>query len=105
MAEKKSAPTKAQTIAHIADETGLAKKDVQAVLDSVSGLIKKNLAGRGGPGQFSIPGLVKLTVRKKPATKARKGINPFTGEETVFKAKPASKTVKATALKGLKDMV
>ncbi|TVS17229.1 MAG: DNA-binding protein [Gammaproteobacteria bacterium] len=105
MSEKKTPPTKAQTIAHIADETGLAKKDVQAVLDSMNSLIKKNLSGRGGPGQFTIPGLVKLTVRKKPATKARKGINPFTGEETIFKAKPASKTVKALSLKALKDMV
>ena len=54
---------------------------------------------------FTIPGLMKLRVVKKPATKARKGINPFTGEEMMFKAKPASKAVKATVLKGLKDMV
>ena len=54
---------------------------------------------------FSVPGLFKIKVRKKPATKARKGINPFTGEETMFKAKPASKVVKVLPLKNLKDMV
>jgi len=54
---------------------------------------------------FSIPGLLKLRVVKKPARKARKGVNPFTGEEMMFKAKPASKAVKATTLKALKDMV
>ena len=71
----------------------------------MSAQIKKNLGGRGAPGIFTVPGLMKLRVVKKPATKARKGINPFTGEEMMFKAKPASKTVKVAALKGLKDMV
>lgn len=65
---------------------------------------KKNLGDRG-PGLFTIPGLVKIKVIKKPATKARSGINPFTGEDIVAKAKPARKVVKALALKGLKDMV
>jgi nucleoid DNA-binding protein len=54
---------------------------------------------------FTVPGLLKMRVVKKPATKARKGVNPFTGEEMMFKAKPASKVVKVAALKGLKDMV
>ena len=88
-----------------ADDTGLTKKDIAAVFDSLSGQIKKNLGGRGAPGMFTIPGLLKMRVVKKPAKKARKGINPFTGEETMFKAKPASKAVKVVALKGLKDMV
>jgi len=98
-------PTKSEIYAQIADDTGLTKKDVAAVFDSLSGQIKKNLGGRSGPGLFSIPGLLKMRVVKKPATKARKGVNPFTGEEMMFKAKPASKTVKVAALKGLKDMV
>ncbi len=97
-------PTKSEILAHIAEETGLARKDVGAVFDSLQGLMKKNL-GRRGPGIFSMPGLMKIKVQTKPATKARKGINPFTGEETVFKAKPARKTVKIQALKTLKDMV
>ena len=101
----KKAPTKSEIYRHIAEDTGLTRKDVAAVFDSMSGLIKKNLAGRSAPGTFTVPGLMKLRVIKKPATKARKGINPFTGEETIFKAKPASKVVKIAALKGLKDMV
>lgn len=112
MAAKKSAgantkkpPTKSQIFAQIADDTGLTRKDVAAVFDSLNAQIKKNLGGRGAPGTFTIPGLMKMRVVKKPATKARKGINPFTGEEMMFKAKPASKTVKVAALKGLKDMV
>jgi nucleoid DNA-binding protein len=67
-------------------------------------LIKKNV-GKRGPGVFTVPGLMKVKVVKKPATKARKGINPFTGEATTFKAKPARKVVKVQPLKGLKDMV
>lgn len=101
----KKPPTKSEIYAHIAEDTGLTRKDVSAVFDSLNGLIKKNLGGRGAPGLFSVPGLLKMRVVKKPATKARKGVNPFTGVEMMFKAKPASKTVKVAALKGLKDMV
>jgi nucleoid DNA-binding protein len=89
----------------IVDDTGLTRKDVAAVFESLNGQIQKNLGGRGAPGLFTVPGLLKMRVVKKPATKARKGTNPFTGEEMMFKAKPASKVVKVSALKGLKDMV
>lgn len=98
-------PTKSEIYATIAEDTGLTRKDVAAVFDSLTGLIKKNLGGRNGSGLFTIPGLLKMRVVRKPATKARKGVNPFTGEEMMFKAKPASRTVKVAALKGLKDMV
>ncbi|MDH3373447.1 MAG: HU family DNA-binding protein [Gammaproteobacteria bacterium] len=98
-------PTKSEIYAKIVDDTGLTRKDVAAVFESLNGQIKKNLGGRSGPGTFTIPGLLKLRVVKKPARAARKGVNPFTGEEMMFKAKPASKSVKALALKGLKDMV
>ena len=67
-------------------------------------LIGNNL-GEQGPGEFSIPGLMKIKVVRKPATPERQGINPFTKEETVFKAKPARNVVKVLPLKGLKDMV
>ena len=67
-------------------------------------MIKKDL-GKRGPGTFTVPGLMKIKVVRKPATKARKGTNPFTGEEMMFKAKPARNVVKVQALKGLKDMV
>lgn len=104
-ASSRKPPTKSEIYTQIADDTGLTKKDVAAVFDSLTGLIKKNLGGRNGSGLFTIPGLLKMRVVKKPATKARKGVNPFTGEEMMFKAKPASRTVKVAALKGLKDMV
>jgi len=96
--------TKSEILRTIAENTGLTRKDVVAVFDEMAALMKKDL-GRRGPGVFTVAGLVKCRVVKKPATKARKGINPFTGEEMVFKAKPARKVVKATPLKGLKDMV
>ncbi len=112
MAAKKTAsapaakpPTKSEIYARICEDTGLTRKDIAAVFDSLAGQIKKNLGGRNGPGLFTIPGLLKMRVVKKPAVKARKGVNPFTGEEMMFKAKPASKAVKVVALKGLKDMV
>lgn len=101
----KKPPTKSEIYTTIADDTGLTKKDVAAVFDSLAGQIKKSLGGRGGSGLFTLPGLLKMRVVKKPARKARKGVNPFTGEEMMFKAKPASKAVKVVALKGLKDMV
>jgi nucleoid DNA-binding protein len=97
-------PTKSEIIGSIAEKTGLTRKDVGAVMDNMHALIKKNI-GRRGPGEFTVPGLMKIRVVKKPATKARKGVNPFTGQEMIFKAKPARKAVKLTALKGLKDMV
>ena len=100
----KKPPTKSEILNHISEDTELSRKQVSAVLDSLAGLIEKNVKSRG-PGFFNLPGLLKIKVIKKPATKARKGINPFTGEETVFKAKPARKVVKVLPLKGLKDMV
>lgn len=100
----KKAPTKAQTYSFIAEETGLTRSDVDSVFAAMNTLIKKNLNKRTGPGHFTVPGLMKIKVIRKPATKARKGINPFTGEEAIFKAKPARNVVKVLALKGLKDM-
>lgn len=100
----KKAPTKSEIFTAVAEETGLAKKDVAAVYDSLSGQITKAL-GKRGPGMFTLPGLCKFTVKKKPATKARKGVNPFTGEEQMFKAKPATNQVKIRPLKNLKDAV
>jgi nucleoid DNA-binding protein len=95
--------SKAQVLSAIAADTGLSKRDVGAVFDSLTDLIARHLKSRG-PGVFTVPGLAKITVSKKPATKARKGINPFTGEPTVFKAKPARRVVKVRPLKALKDL-
>jgi nucleoid DNA-binding protein len=96
--------SKSQIVSEVAEKNDLSRKQVAGVFESLSKLIEKDL-GKRGPGVFTIPGLVKLTVVRKPATKERKGINPFTGEETVFKAKPARNVVKARPLKALKDMV
>ncbi len=100
----KKPPTKSEILNHIAAETDLSRKQVAAVFQSLEGLIAKELKPRGS-GLFNLPGLLKIKVIKKPARKARKGINPFTGEEMMFKAKPASKGVKVLPLKGLKTMV
>jgi nucleoid DNA-binding protein len=95
--------TKTQITATIAERTGLAKKDVNAVVEELANIIEGHIKKRGA-GQFTLPGLMKITTQKKPATKARKGTNPFTGEETTFKAKPAKTVVKVRPLKKLKDM-
>lgn len=96
--------TKAQIIAEISDSTELSKADVKAVLASLAEQAKRHLQARAC-GEFMVPELgVKLKRVKKAATKARKGVNPFTGEEMMFKAKPASTSVRAVALKGCKDM-
>ncbi|USD22255.1 HU family DNA-binding protein [Microbulbifer variabilis] len=95
--------TKTQVLNQIAENTELSRKQVQSVLDELSDIIEGHIKKRA-VGEFSLPGLMKITTVKKPAKKARKGINPFTGEETVFKAKPASIQVKVRPLKKLKEM-
>lgn len=94
--------TRSQQIAYISEQTELSKKDVAAVLECFEPMIASHLRG---PGQITLAGLMKVVAVRKPATKARKGINPFTGEPTVFKAKPARNVVKIRALKKVKDLV
>lgn len=98
------AMTKTQLLTEIAESTELSKKQVQAVLDELSAVIERHVKKKS-VGQFTLPGLLKVLVVNKPAQKARKGTNPFTGEETTFKAKPARNVVKIRPLKKLKDMV
>lgn len=100
----KEAMTKSQIMAELADNTGLSKKEIGNVFDELANLMERHVKKRA-VGHFTLPGLMKVQVVRKPATKARKGINPFTGEETVFKAKPARNVVKVRPLKKLKDMV
>ena len=95
--------TKTQMLAAIAEATGVSKKDVGAVIDALGGVIERHIKKRA-VGEFVLPGLMKVKTVKKPAQKARKGINPFTGEEQMFKAKPASVRVRITPLKKMKDM-
>ena len=99
----KEAMTKTQILNTIAESTELSRKQVQSVLDELGSLIEAHVKPRA-VGNFTIPGLMKIMVTRKPATKARKGINPFTGEETMFKAKPARNVIKVRPLKKLKDM-
>jgi nucleoid DNA-binding protein len=99
----KARMTKTQILNSISESTGLSKKDVGNVIDELSGVIERHIKKRA-VGEFVLPGLLKIKTVKKPARKARKGVNPFTGEEMMFKAKPASTTVKVSALKKLKDM-
>ena len=102
MAKKGGAPTKSEVLTQISKDTSLSRKQVASVFDSLGGVIKKSLRGNG---LFTMPGLMNLKVVKKPATKAREGVNPFTGEKMTFKAKPASKKVRVLPLKSLKAMV
>ena len=95
--------TKTQIIAEIAESTDLNKKQVTAVFDELGDLVERHIKKRAC-GEFVLPGMFKISTVKKKATKARKGINPFTGEEVMFKAKPASTQVKIRPLKKLKDM-
>lgn len=101
----KDAYTKTQLYAHISEETGLARKDVAKVFDSLGDVINGHVKSRGA-GEFKVPGLLKIKVNKKPATKARKNVpNPFRpGELMDVAAKPARKVVKILPLKALKDM-
>ncbi len=105
MATKKSSKkptTKSEILGHLSDKTGLKRKEVSAVFDELTTLIKRDLKQ---VGIFNVVGLMKVKVVNKPAQPARKGINPFTKEEVMFKAKPARNVVKVLALKTLKDMV
>ena len=102
MAKKGGAPTKSEVLTQISKDTGLSRKQIGGVFDSLSGVIKKSLKSNG---LFTMPGLLKMKVVKRPATKARQGINPFTKEKMMFKAKPASKKVRILPLKSLKALV
>lgn len=94
--------TKSQLIEKLATENELSKRDVKNVLESMATVGYKELKKTG---VFLVPGFAKFVVVKKPATKARKGTNPFTGEAMTFKAKPARKIVRARPVKAAKDSV
>jgi len=97
------AMTKAQLYAHIAESTGISRKDVNAVFEELTNVIGRHVK-KNGVGQFKLAGIMKVKVVRKPATKSRKGINPFNGQEMTFKAKPARNVVKVQALKALKEL-
>lgn len=95
--------SKTEIVNELAINSGLNRKQVGIVLEELCHLVRRHVKKRA-VGEFVLAGLIKITTVKKPAKKARKGINPFTGKETVFKAQPATNAVKVYALKGLKDM-
>lgn len=95
--------SKSQILNTISENTELSRKQVGSVLEELEGLMERHIK-KGACGEFVLPGLLKVLTVKKPARKARKGINPFTGEETMFKAKPASIAVKVRPLKKTKEM-
>ncbi len=95
--------TKSEIYTYISERTNLKKKEVGAVFDALADMISRDL--KRGVGVFNVPGLMKIKAVHKPAVPERRGINPFTKEETTFKAKPARNVVKVQPLKGLKDMV
>jgi len=105
MATKKTAKmTKADIMTHIAGETELTKRQVEAVFTALLELMQGQL-GENGPGEFTLPNIVKLRVAQKAATKEREGRNPATGEKIVIQGKPAHKVVKATVLKATKKLI
>lgn len=96
--------TKTEVLNALADKSGLSKKEVGSVLEALTEVVNGQLSKKG-PGIFTIPGLVKLKVKVKPAVPAGPRKNPFTGETTMAPAKPASRAVRVTALKKLKDSI
>ena len=96
--------TKAEIISSLSEQTKLGKKEITGVLTALAELVSKELSKKG-PGIFTIPGMVKLKVVRKPATKAKQGVNPFTKEPMTVKAKPARNVIRAVPLKSLKELV
>jgi nucleoid DNA-binding protein len=96
--------TKSAMFQQLAEKTGLSRKQVTEVFDALTGFIEQEL-GKKGAGVVTIPGLLKISRKEKPATKAREGVNPRTGEKMMIAAKPKSTVVKARPLQALRNMV
>ncbi len=95
--------TKSELYRVLSERSDLTRSQISSIFDELVGIIKLHLQ-KDGPEKFTLPGMLKMMVKNVPAKKARKGVNPFTGEPTIFKAKPASRKVKVAALKALKDL-
>merc|ERR1719352_2001504 len=93
-----SAMTASAAYSSVAETTGLKSKDVKGIIEVAAEQLKKN-------GKFKLAGALNLKLKKKPARAAKKGVNPFTKEPCVFKAKPASKTVRALPMKKFKELI
>ncbi len=95
---------KSEILSHLASQTGLTRGQVGTVLEELEVLIQRHVKKRGA-GEFTLPGLLKIRSVRRPPTKKRMGRNPATGEQIMIPSKPASTSVRVTALKRLKDMV
>ena len=98
------ARSKSEVYSTISEHVGISRQQVAGVFHVLGSIIKSDLS-KGGTGVSSVPGLARIRVTRKPATKERQGINPFTKEPTVFKAKPARKQLKVRPVKAAKDAV
>ena len=96
--------TKSQFVTALAEQSGINKKQATAALDTINAMVVQQL-GKKGPGEVLIPGLLKLKIVVKPATRKHEGINPFTKQPMTYKAKPARKVVRVRPLKALTDAV
>jgi len=104
VAASKKPRSKSDVYSTVAQHAGIHRRDVAAVFHALAGMIKADLS-KSGPGIFNVPSMTRITHKRKPATKARMGINPVTKEQVMFKAKPARNVVRVRPLKALKDMV
>ena len=96
--------SKSQFVTTLAEKSGLSKKQATTALDTINGMVAQQL-GKRGPGEVLIPGLLKLNIVDKPATRKHQGVNPFTKEPMTYKAKAARKVIKVRPLKALKDAI
>jgi DNA-binding protein HU-beta len=96
--------TKSEFVTKLAEKSGLTKKQALSALDAINAMVAYEL-GKRGPGEVIIPGLLKLNVVEKPATPQHEGVNPFTKQPMIYKAKPARKVIKVRSLKALKEAV
>merc|ERR1719502_1741981 len=101
-AKKAAGMTQTGAFQSVAESTGLKTKDVKGVVEALMGVAVSQVKKAGS---FKLAGMLNMKLKHKPATRARKGVNPFTKEPCVFKAKPASKTVRCLAMKKLKEML
>ena len=95
---------KSQFVTILAEKSGLNKKQASSALDTISSMVAQQLS-KQGPGEVLIPGLLKLSIVDKPATRQHEGVNPFTKEPMIYKAKAARKVIRVRPLKALKDAI
>lgn len=104
MQNKNKSFTKQKLLQFLSRKTGITKRNIDSVFKELLNAIKENMK-EGGPEKFTLPGIFKITAKNIPAQEEKTGLNPFTKEKMIFKAKPASRKIKIKALKNLKDII